>query len=224
MEDICEICECLCTFSRICEDCDYELYKKYEAKLKDVRSFEHFLNYKWNHYEDEVHSAYDRYIKLLDRKKTKKSYLYLTLSPDKYLRNLDRTEVNLRDLKLFANKWFDQDKTYYENYAWVIESGSKGDHLHIHAVMEMKTSLKHALKLKNYWKKIFPNNQLLTTINLNTKNNGHGEYAYLQFDKNDILKDKLDYFINDLKGTHTNKFDEGLRGSRGFLTDIKETP
>lgn len=149
------------------------------------------------------------------------TYLYLTLSPDKLLRNLDRTETNLKNLQIWCEKWFNWGgKTYYNNYAWVIESGSKGDHLHVHAVCEMKSSHKHAEKLKSFWKKYFPNNQLLTTKNLSSKKNDRGEYCYLCIDDPLILKDKLDYFVNEQKGLHENLIDEGLKGSSpGFLTD-----
>lgn len=149
------------------------------------------------------------------------NYLYLTLSPDKILRNLERNETNLQNLKIWCEKWFEWcGKKYYNQYAWVIESGSKGDHLHVHAVCEMKSSHKHAEKLKLFWKKYFPNNQLLTTKNLSSKKSGRGEYCYLRFDDPCILKDKLDYFNNEKKGLHENLIDEGLRGSsEGFLTD-----
>lgn len=149
----------------------------------------------------------------------KKSYLYLTLSPDKFLRNLNRTDENLKNLNTWCEKWFNQDKKFYNSFAWVIESGSHGDHLHVHAVCEMKSSHKHAEKLKAFWAKYFPNNQLLTTKCLSSKSHTTGEYCYLRFDSQQILEDKLEYFQNEKKGTHENLHDEGLRGSRGFLTD-----
>lgn len=163
----------------------------------------------------------------------KKSYMYLTLSPDKYLRNLDPTPSNIENLNKWCEKWFNQDKRFYDQFAWVIESGSNHDHLHVHAVMDMKQSKHHARDLKRYWEKFFPNNQLLTTLNLETrykcercqqnicKNPKHrGEYCYLQFNDEEILPDKLEYFVNEKKGTHSNQIDLGLRGCRGFLTDI----
>lgn len=150
----------------------------------------------------------------------KKSYLYLTLSPDKFLRNLEPTPENIDNLNRWCEKWFNQDKKFYNQFAWVIESGSHGDHLHVHAVMEMKNSKHHARNLKDFWAKYFPNNQLLTKKNLSSRDNSRGEYCYLQFDKEDILQDKLEYFENEKKGTHENQIDLGLRGCRGFLTDI----
>ena len=146
---------------------------------------------------------------------TKKSYIYLTLSPDKFLRNLPVNDENISNLHQWCKKWFDCDKQYYRDYAWVIESGSNNDHLHVHAVCEMKNSLKHAFRLKAFWKKYFPNNQLL----ISNKKSGN-EYHSLRFDTEEILQDKLEYFENEKKGTHENLVDLGLRGSRGFLTDI----
>jgi hypothetical protein len=147
----------------------------------------------------------------------KASYLYLTLSPDKFLRNLEPTPENINNLKIWCEKWFDQDKKFYTNYAWVIESGSNNDHLHVHAVMEMKTGDHHARTLKRFWAKYFPNNQLLTTLDLNSKSGKRGEYCKLQFDSEEILADKLEYFDNEKKGTHSNQINLGLRGCRGFL-------
>lgn len=148
-----------------------------------------------------------------------KSYLYLTLSPDKYLRNMDNTPENREALNNWCNNWFANNPKFYGNYTWVIECGSKGNHLHVHAVCEMKNSHKHAEKLKRNWAKHFPNHQLLTTLNLNSKTTKKGEYAYMRFDDPTILKDKLDYFENEKKGSHENLEDLNLRGSRGFLTD-----
>ena len=160
----------------------------------------------------------------------KPSYLYLTLSPDKLLRNIDRTQSNLHSLNDWCRKWFNCDKKYYNAFKWVIESGSKGDHLHVHAICDLKTGHHHAEKLKKFWAKYYPNNQLLTTLNLaicykcskckekTCKNPKHrGEYCYFRFDDQDILKDKLEYFINSEKGTHENLYDENLVGSRGAL-------
>jgi len=147
----------------------------------------------------------------------KKSYLYLTLSPDKFLRNLEPTQSNIENLNKWCEKWFNQDKIFYNQFAWVIESGSNHDHLHVHAVMEMKQSNHHARNLKRFWATYFPNNQLLTTLDLNSKSTKRGEYCKLQFDSEEILQEKLEYFVNEKKGTHSNQIDLGLRDSRGFL-------
>lgn len=186
-------------------------------KLNDPRSEEYFAE-KFGMYPEYPYT-YEEYIERL-AKKDKKNYLYITLSPDKKLRNLDRTPSNLENLTEWCEKWFHPSNKFYEKYSWVIESGSHGDHLHVHAVMEMKTSHKHAERLKNFWKKYFPNNQLLTTLNLSSKDKKkRGEYAYLRFDDEQILFQKIEYFINESKGDHENLIDEGLRGSHGFLTD-----
>lgn len=160
--------------------------------------------------------------------KPKTSYLWLTLSPDKLLRNMDNTPENLEALNKWASNWF-ENYLGYGDYAWVAENGSEGDHLHIHCVLEMKNSHKHAEKLKRSWNKHFPNNQLLTSVDCSTKayRNGtkRGEYCYLRFDDPAILHDKLTYMNNEMKASHENLCDTGVRGSRGFLTDnINETP
>ena len=111
---------------------------------------------------------------------SKKSFMYLTLSPDKYLRNLDNTPENVDTLHTWCEKWFAQNKKYYGDYCYVVECGSQGDHLHVHAICELKCSHKHAENLKKFWAKYFPNNQLLTTVDCSTKayksGNKRGEY------------------------------------------------
>lgn len=182
-------------------------------------TFSWYINHYWDPYEgSDPDESYKKYIKKME-KKEKKRYLYLTLSPDKQLRNIDRNQDNLSALVEWCEKWFGQDVRHYGDYAWVIESGSKGDHLHIHAVCEIKNSHKHAERLKSFWARYFPNNQLLTSKNLGKKDNSRGEYTYLSFDDEQVLADKLLYFVNEAKGSHTNLIDEGLRGSRGFITD-----
>ena len=134
------------------------------------------------------------YNRFLREKYKKKSYLYLTLSPDKFLRNITCSEENLRELDQWANNWFKYNKKHYgEDWCYVVEVGSQGNHPHIHALVEMKSSHKHAEQLRSSWKKTFPNNQLLTTKNLGLKNKSRGEYCYLRIDKQDILNDKLEY-------------------------------
>lgn len=154
--------------------------------------------------------------KYLKEKYNKKTYLYLTLSPDKYLRNIDVTPENIANMKKWADTWFEYNPKYYGDYKWVIEGGSDNTHLHLHAVAEMKSSHKHAERLKCSWKKYFPNNQLLTTLNLQNKNGKRGEYCYLSFDSPEILKDKLAYFNNETKNLHENLVDLKVSGSRGF--------
>ena len=162
--------------------------------------------------------------------KQKKSYLWLTLSPDKFLRNLDNNEHNLNALNTWCKNWFKYFLGYGE-YKWVIENGSEGNHLHVHALLEMKNSHRHAEKLKKSWAKHFPNNQLLTSVDATTKaykeGKKKGEYCYANFKEDSvdedgvfILHDKLTYLENEKKGCHENLSDTGFRGSRGFLSDI----
>lgn len=196
----------------------------YEYFLQKVLTDETYTNASWR--QDKIKDILlEEYMELYDNNtkfknkinkivfpQTKnKSYIYLTLSPDKYLRNLEATDSNISNLHTWCKKWFDQDVRYYNRFAWVIESGSQGNHLHVHAVCDMKTSHKHAQRLKSFWKKYFPNNQLL----LSGKKTGN-EYHSMRFDTEEIWQDKLEYFTNEKKGTHENLVDLGLRGSRGI--------
>lgn len=152
-----------------------------------------------------------------------KSYLWLTLSPDKYLRNMDNNPGNLQALGDWCANWFENNPKFYGDYSWVVENGSEGDHLHVHCVCEMKSSHKHAELIKKSWARHFPNNQLITSVDANCKayKNGtqKGEYCYKRFDDPLYLQERLTYMVNEKKGSHENLTDTGVRGSRGFLTD-----
>lgn len=145
-----------------------------------------------------------------DCKSKQRTWIWLTLSPDKFQRNLDNTPENLAALNTWCTKWFNSHSPYYHAYSWIIENGSNGDHLHVHAICEMKNSHKHAENLKKFWKKYFPNNQLLN------KN----EYYSKTFTDELILQDKLIYMDNEKKGYHENLSPTGCSGSHGVLSYI----
>lgn len=154
-------------------------------------------------YHSVYQSVLNKYKKLSKTKPT--TYIWMTLSPDKLLRNLDNTPENVATLNEWCTKWFTTKSPYYNAYSWVIENGSKGDHLHVHAVCEMKTSHHHARHLKKFWAKYFPNNQLI-------KN----DYYTKTFSDPIILNDKLEYMMNEKKGFHENLYPTGLGLSVGF--------
>lgn len=152
-----------------------------------------------------------------------RTFMWLTLSPDKFLRNLENNESNLNALGKWCENWFKYNPNMYNGYKYVLENGSAGDHLHVHAILDMKNSHKHAEKLKRSWARTFPNNQLLTTVNQLSKayksGSKKGEYCYASFTDPLILQDKLDYMENEKKGCHENLSDTGVRGSGGVLSD-----
>lgn len=168
-------------------------------------------------------------------KEKDKSWMWLTLSPDKFLRNIDNNPENLKALGDWCENWFKHNPNMYDGYKYVVENGSAGDHLHVHAILGIKNSHKHAEKLKKSWARHFPNHQLIQTLNMCTKayknrNNipkakwkaekHYGEYCYASFSDPLILQDKLDYMENEKKGCHENLSDTGVRGSGGVLSDI----
>lgn len=162
----------------------------------------------------------------------REQYLFLTLSPDKKLRNLLPTTENCKAVNDWAQRWFGNNIKFYgkePQYKYVLEGGSNNDHLHLHCVVKIVNSHKHAEKLKKSWAKYFPNNQLLSTLNKNKKNppNKRGEYCSFSFNDPEILQDKLDYLDNDKKGSHENEVDLtllGYEGQQGFITDNNQTP
>jgi len=154
-------------------------------------------------YNSVYQSVLKKYKKLSNSKPS--TFIWITLSPDKLLRNLDNTPENLELLNTWCSKWFNTKSPYYNAYYWIIENGSKGDHLHVHAVCEMKSSHHHARNLKKFWSKYFPNNQLI-------KN----DYYTKTFTDPLILQDKLEYMDNEKKGFHENLCPTGLWSSEGF--------
>ena len=159
-------------------------------------------------------------------KLTREKYLFLTLSPDKISRNLLPTEANCRAVNEWTLRWLNNNVKFYgkdPEYKYILEGGSNNDHLHVHIVVKLYSSHKHAEKLKANWAKYFPNNQLLTSLFKNRKNpaNKRGEYCSFSFDDPEVLQDKLDYLENELKGSHENEIDLGFGGQRGFITDRK---
>lgn len=137
----------------------------------------------------------------------RKNYLYLTLSPDKFKRNIPDSKIP--DLLSWCEKWFSEKNEFYKGGVYVAEVGGDAvSHPHVHALLEMKHSLKHALKLKKYWFRYFPGSPLLTSLNLCSqgKANARGEYCYANITDSEILKDKLLYFNDNEKGSHENKY------------------
>lgn len=167
-------------------------------------------------------SVLNKYKKLGVKKD--KSFMWLTLSPDKFQRNMDNNPQNLKALGDWCENWFKHNPSMYNGYKYVVENGSSGDHLHVHAIIDFKNSHKHAEKLKRSWNRCFPNHQLLTSVNQLTQayKNGtkKGEYCYANFSDPLILQDKLDYLEDEKKGCHQNLSDTGVRGSGGVLSDI----
>tara|TARA_Y100000593_G_C4289338_1_gene327381 strand:- start:188 stop:820 length:633 start_codon:yes stop_codon:yes gene_type:complete len=193
-------------------------------KLDDNEPNQMVWEFLWKAYKANECPAFNRKMdKELKRHLNKnKSWMWLTGAPDKFLRNIENTPENVVAIANWCDNWFKYAK-FYGDYAWVVENGPNGDHLHWHCICEMKDSVKHADSLKKSWAKHFPNNQLLTSVdcNSNAYKNGtkRGEYAYKRTDKWEYVQERLDYLENEKKGTHENKSDLGFRGSRGFLTD-----
>ena len=220
--------------SRVLGDLEIKFIKYLKAKSFDDLDIEMIINKegilgeKWHSRMWKKFCAQEKVMRGARREK----YLFLTLSPDKKLRNLLPTKSNCKAVNDWAHRWFDNNIKFYgkePQYKYVLEGGSNNDHLHLHCVIKIVNSHKHAEKLKASWAKYFPNNQLIDTLNKNKKNppNKRGEYCSFSFNDPEILQDKLDYLDNDKKGTHENEIDLtllGFEGQRGFITDNNQTP
>jgi len=159
--------------------------------------------------EDELEDAYYENYRRMSagykkfEKQGRKHWMYLTLSPDKFKRNLPMEAE--KDLKEWCIRWFERNSIFYDGGCYVVESGSEDDHLHVHAVLALRHSVKHADRLKKYWARWFPKSQLMTSLNLNSQGGKRGEYCYATFSDPTILEDKIKYFTNDYKLDHENK-------------------
>lgn len=203
---------------------DFDYYMKYPH---DEEGFHWWLNHKSHTVHElemcvkDVHTEYSKYLKKFKKGKVDKSYMWLTLSPDKLLRNIENTAENVKAVGDWCERWF-KYANHYGDYAWVVECGSNGDHIHVHCICEMVKSKKHAENIKKSWNRNFPNHQLLTSVDGNSdayKKGKRGEYCYKRMDNWSYVQERLDYLENEKKGTHENLYDLGVRGSRGFLTD-----
>lgn len=98
----------------------------------------------------------------------------------------------------------------YEEGHWIIESGkSDPPNIHIHLLVKIKNSKKHKASLNAKWMALF-----------NTDLQGDNDYYQLLTHNEspdmpaypDWFAEKLNYFDNELKGTHKNLVDLELRG------------
>ena len=109
----------------------------------------------------------------------------------------------------------------YSKYKYVLECGSDGNHLHAHAVAEIKKGMEksvqthinkgnHSIEIRKLWDKEMPKGKqgLLK-----------GKYSIqrIMLRNENLVKDKLDYLIEEKKPEgHKNKEDLGILVSVGF--------
>lgn len=136
-----------------------------------------------------------------------KGWSFITLSPDHKKRGFSYPE-DFGSLKMWCEDWF--STRIYEKYAWVIESGKHADrpHLHVHFICQIRgdRSKKHKLNLTRSWAKCFPNNQLVGD-----------DYHVVRCNTQEIVDDKMNYLINDRKGSHSNFEDLAPHGGVGAV-------
>ena len=195
---------------RVCKKCFESVCSR------ELSEFEKFVNTRWDYLGNQsAEDAFALYSKKLEKKKNQKNYLFLTLSPDKKLRNIEPTESNINFMHKWVETWCGYAmKKYYNGYRYAIESGH--GHLHVHLVIDLRRGRRHAEDLKKSWGRNYPNSQLLTTLNLGGGSTHRGEYCYLRFDDEEILQQKFEYLVDELKEeAHKNQHDLGLTGSGG---------
>ena len=124
---------------------------------------------------------------------------------------------NLKNFKDYCELMFNKRGSKYFNQVWyVIECGKHEDksNLHIHILCDFKElgSKFFTRDLKKYWKNYFPNKE--HDISYDIK----GNKGIHRVDCNTItiIKDKIDYMDNELKGSHENYRDLTLRFNHVF--------
>lgn len=133
-----------------------------------------------------------------------KQYYFYTIVPQE---RLPYNPEYMRKLNDFCVDIFETSgKKWFKDVWWVIESGKhrRNPNLHIHALIEFKSSKHFRRDMLRKWNKYIPEGQ----------HNITWERAIDMkcIDKEEYFKDKLDYMTNSLKGTHENFTDLGLRG------------
>ena len=186
-----------------------ESYEYNSADLDVVDSFTWFVNNKWDFCESVTPQAdYKEYIlKKNAPKKPKtigKKFVFVTIQDFK------RRITDLDDMVNFMKKI----EYIFEECIWCIESGKvplPDSNLHIHLLAKYRNSKKGKNQLCIEWSKFFD-------TNLRDK-----DYFKLQQHRDspampsyeDWVKEKMDYFDNEMKGTHENAIDLNCRGSWG---------
>jgi len=200
-----------------------KLHTEDEINLDDINeeySFSYFINKVWNYHEHlDSYGEYKRYIEKLDKKyhnEGYKGYTFITIAPDKFSnRNIEYTEENFIQMIKFCKAQFSEYT--YDYYYWVIESGKdeNAPHLHIHALIKLKKgkSKHHKRNLECLWKKFFKHG-------FYTEKNGSRDYDSHNLNTKECYDKKVNYMINDRKGTHMNFEDLSNRGGVGFSESL----
>ena len=119
---------------------------------------------------------------------------------------------NIKTFEEYCELMFHQRGDKYFKQCWyVIESGKHEDksNLHIHLLADFKDmGSKFFLRdLKKYWKDYFPDDNHNITYNIK----GNKGVDRVDCNTMTIIKDKIDYMDNELKGSHENYTDLNLR-------------
>ncbi len=145
-------------------------------------------------------------------------FSWLTLSPDHLKRRVEYNGVNIIRLRDFC----ENIGYLYHDYEYIIEAGKdvNNPHVHVHLLINIKNSKKHKQNLRAKWDQY---------VGLPICWND--DYDLRQWRKHEDmptydswLGEKLNYMINDRKGTHINFVDldtvfPGARGGTGVSTD-----
>lgn len=190
----------------ICLPEDYDYYKIY---LQDPSFIEWCKNIGVND-SDTIYGLtpfYDKYCKDQIKKNKPKperniKFCFITIQDfQRRLHDLDKLQQFIKNI----------DYLYHEG-SWIIEAGkSDPPNVHLHFLVKIINPKKHKSKLNIEWKKLF-NTDLYDKdfYKLTQHRDTKGMPKYEQW-----CQEKLDYFDNSTKGTHSNSIDLNLKGSFG---------
>lgn len=182
----------------------------YMQNPDDKESFHYYLNHHWCHIDHEG-AALEEYYHYLERLKIPnikqdRKFVFITIQDFK------RRECDIEKLKTFI----DRIAYMYDAGFWIIESGKQSKiqdcNFHLHLLVQIKKSIKnHKQVLNAKWTALFDTD--LTKKDYYQMKQWRKSKDMPEYE--DWVQEKVDYFCNKKKSSHSNTFDLNLIGNFG---------
>ena len=192
---------------------DKMTFTYYNKNPDDKEGFHYFLNHHWDILSEgcpmELYYNYLERLKCPNVKQERK-FVFITIQDFK------RRECDIEKLRTFI----DRIAYMYDAGFWIIESGKQSKiedcNFHLHLLVQIKKNIKNHKQVMNAkWTALFDTDLTKKDYYLMRqwrKSKDMPEYE-------DWLQEKLDYFDNKKKSSHSNTFDLNLIGT--FSTGVE---